>query len=310
MKKILLSGFIAICGLINAQAINAGFEQSEGYNVGAVAGQSIWGTTAVAHSTTVSNDRGAAGSARSAKIVPNGSNPSGAAAGAGGVISAINYIYAPAIVLEFDFYVNSAAVNSWAFLSPQDPDAGSLVGRVVIGADVDELLVLDYTGDNGALAYTEIGEIAAFSRDTWNHVKMVMNFDDGEATYYLNNNLVYTGALVAGTTAVGNLAMTNDNYDALGAFYIDNVKLYDGALAGVNDIKKSAISVFPNPTADFLNIASKSKVESAQIYDMSGKAVNVTLSNNQVDVRNLAKGSYVAKIQTAEGTTTQKFIKK
>ncbi|KFC21679.1 T9SS type A sorting domain-containing protein [Chryseobacterium sp. FH1] len=303
MKKILLSGFVAICGLMNAQAINAGFEQSEGYTVGTLAGQSIWGSTANAHTTVVSTEDAKSGIA-SVKMTP------GTSTLAGGVISTTNYIYAPEIVLEFDFKVNAAAYQTWWMVTPQDPDAGSVVGRVVLGADIDELLVLDYTGANGALAYTEIGEIAAFTRDTWNHVKMVMNFDDGEANYYLNDVLIYTGPVVAGTSAVGNLVIANDNYDALGAAFVDNVRLYDSATAGVNDIKKSAFSVFPNPTADFLNVATKSKVESAQVYDLSGKAVNVSVSNNQIDVRNLAKGSYVVKIQTAEGTSTQKFIKK
>ena len=79
----------------------------------------------------------------------------------------------------------------------------------------------------------------------------------------------------------------------------------------VEDIKsKNTFSVFPNPTADFLNISTKAKVDNVQVYDMSGKMVKATLSNNQVDVRNLAKGSYVVKIQTAEGSSTQKFIKK
>ncbi|MNY56295.1 hypothetical protein D3C86_1923600 [compost metagenome] len=104
------------------------------------------------------------------------------------------------------------------------------------------------------------------------------------------------------------LFIENDNWS--GNSYIDNLKIYDAATAGVNDIKKSLFSVFPNPTADFLNVASKSKVESAQVYDLSGKAVKVSVANNQIDVRNLAKGSYVVKIQTAEGASTQKFIKK
>jgi hypothetical protein len=43
---------------------------------------------------------------------------------------------------------------------------------------------------------------------------------------------------------------------------------------------------------------------------MSGKKVEVKLSNNSVNVRNLESGTYMINIETTTGKSTEKFIKK
>lgn len=70
------------------------------------------------------------------------------------------------------------------------------------------------------------------------------------------------------------------------------------------------INIFPNPVSDFLTIKSSTKVENVSIYDVSGKKINVNLNDNKVDVKNLPSGSYIINIETKEGKTTKKFIKK
>ena len=69
------------------------------------------------------------------------------------------------------------------------------------------------------------------------------------------------------------------------------------------------VSISPNPTSDYLNF--NSKVQSVQIVDASGRNVSSSkVVNNQIDVRNLAKGIYFVKFQTEKGVQTEKFIKK
>ena len=62
------------------------------------------------------------------------------------------------------------------------------------------------------------------------------------------------------------------------------------AVSNANANKK--VSVYPNPTSDYLKFTSQEKVKSVSVFDASGKNVTVNLSNNEVDVRNLAKGVY------------------
>jgi len=71
------------------------------------------------------------------------------------------------------------------------------------------------------------------------------------------------------------------------------------------------IDIFPNPVSDLLTIKTDQKVENVSVYDISGKNSKVTiLRDNKVDVRNLPAGNYMINIETKEGKTTKKFIKK
>ncbi len=89
---------------------------------------------------------------------------------------------------------------------------------------------------------------------------------------------------------------------------IDTFSLVRPALA-VSDANKAKISIYPNPTKDYLKVSSNSKITAVEIFDISGKKVKAELKDGAVDVQNLAKGSYLIKITDASGATTQKFIK-
>jgi len=81
---------------------------------------------------------------------------------------------------------------------------------------------------------------------------------------------------------------------------------------GVGDNALSQVSVYPNPASDVLNIQTPASVEvkSAAIYDVLGKRSNVSLTNGQINVANLAKGVYILSLDTSAGTLTQKIVKK
>lgn len=69
-------------------------------------------------------------------------------------------------------------------------------------------------------------------------------------------------------------------------------------------------SLSPNPTSDILNIKTDSKINAVSVVDMTGRKVNVKLQGNQVDVKELPVGNYLINIETKDGVSTQKFIKK
>ncbi|MDR2237009.1 MAG: choice-of-anchor J domain-containing protein [Chryseobacterium sp.] len=94
---------------------------------------------------------------------------------------------------------------------------------------------------------------------------------------------------------------------------LDNVKITQtGTLATseTDNKKNSLIAIGPNPTADYLNILTDQKITNLEIYDMSGRKVNVQLDGNKVNVKHLNAGSYVVSFETKNGKTTEKFIKK
>lgn len=83
----------------------------------------------------------------------------------------------------------------------------------------------------------------------------------------------------------------------------------DSVLGTGEVFNSNKITVSPNPTSDFLSF--NKDVKSVQIFDVSGRnTANYKIVEGKIDVRNLSKGSYLIKLETAEGAQTTKFIKK
>ncbi|WP_028121539.1 T9SS-dependent choice-of-anchor J family protein [Epilithonimonas tenax] len=93
---------------------------------------------------------------------------------------------------------------------------------------------------------------------------------------------------------------------------IDDVTVKATSLLAISDVAKKSVSIYPNPTTEILNVNVNSKINSADIYDFSGKLVrNVTVSaDNKVNVKDLKNGTYVLRVNTEAGSTSHKFIKK
>lgn len=72
---------------------------------------------------------------------------------------------------------------------------------------------------------------------------------------------------------------------------------------GVSELEKDNVKVYPNPTADFIyvKLSSKSKIEGAEIYDLSGKLVLRTkLESEQLDLRSLPQGVYMVVFKNSD----------
>lgn len=83
--------------------------------------------------------------------------------------------------------------------------------------------------------------------------------------------------------------------------------------AGVNDLSTTSISIYPNPTAKFINIQAGAKIESAVVYNLAGQELMKSSpkgKNSAFDVSALPNGTYVIKAVVDGKVQTQKFIKK
>lgn len=99
---------------------------------------------------------------------------------------------------------------------------------------------------------------------------------------------------------------SNDEYIML----LDNIKVTSTNTLATADIVKKQTYFSPNPTSDFLNIKTDSKINSVSVVDITGKKVNVKLDGDKVDVRSLPAGAYLINVETKDGISTEKFIKK
>lgn len=95
--------------------------------------------------------------------------------------------------------------------------------------------------------------------------------------------------------------------------YLVNNEAECSAITSIEDINTQAISVFPNPTNEIMNIDfSGKKVQKLMIFDVMGKIVfektNVNLTE-RVDISFLTNGLYILTIQMDKENSSYKIIK-
>jgi hypothetical protein len=92
----------------------------------------------------------------------------------------------------------------------------------------------------------------------------------------------------------------------------DAVTVFETTMSIDENIKNIELKIYPNPTTDYFNLASDSKIQSIEIYDASGRLIRTSLVNDfetKQDIMPLNKGTYILKIKTENGEVTGKIIK-
>ncbi|SMC69727.1 Por secretion system C-terminal sorting domain-containing protein [Chryseobacterium sp. YR221] len=83
------------------------------------------------------------------------------------------------------------------------------------------------------------------------------------------------------------------------------------ATLNVKDIKTIDVSIYPNPTSDFVTIKSETAVASVTVFSMDGKKLSETYRENKVDLSGYSTGVYFLNIVLKDGTAFKhKIIKK
>lgn len=79
--------------------------------------------------------------------------------------------------------------------------------------------------------------------------------------------------------------------------YLDKINLMDPATAGTEVLDQNTISVYPNPTNDFitLDISGYNGSIQTQVYDLSGRLLKISNSTT-ISIKHYAKGVYIFKV--------------
>ena len=86
-------------------------------------------------------------------------------------------------------------------------------------------------------------------------------------------------------------------------------------ILSINEQLATKFNIFPNPANNVVTITNSENigVEQVQVFDISGKIVQSHIFNNenqvQLNIENLASGSYLLHIKTNEGTAMKKLVK-
>lgn len=77
--------------------------------------------------------------------------------------------------------------------------------------------------------------------------------------------------------------------------------------------KDDSVQIYPNPTADFITINCKSRINSVELYDVQGRILQTSILDSDTakfDVSNRQTGIYFLKIITDQGSKVEKIVKK
>lgn len=149
---------------------------------------------------------------------------------------------------------------------------------------------------NGSNFIIEAAEISSANNSSWNGIKV-----EGNGYLLINPNT---------------LIDTNNFYA-----YADNSFFQTGEIADLqsgrsekvlteNAIVDKNYKIYPNPTGDFINIETQSKISKVEVYNLLNRVFYPSYNGNKVDVRSLPAGNYVLRIYTGSEVKTVNFIKK
>lgn len=92
---------------------------------------------------------------------------------------------------------------------------------------------------------------------------------------------------------------------------LDTVKITQNAILGTSEKSvENELAVYPNPASEFVYIKSKSKIQSMEIFDMSGRKIATTINDNKISVSKLQPGTYQVHIISENKAHHLKIIKK
>ena len=166
------------------------------------------------------------------------------------------------------------------------------------GPDLELYISTDYdgVGNPNDYTWTDISDMVTWSDGSWNWVESgKINLKD-----YFESN-VFLAFRFTSTT------------DGSATWELDSFLVYGYLKIGINNHQEVAISVYPNPVSDILNI--ETTVEGTlEIYSVNGQLIinePATRGFNSFNVANMRQGTYLLKFTDVDGnSSTKKLILK
>ena len=162
--------------------------------------------------------------------------------------------------------------------------------------------------------------VNTFPFNTWIKIELYIDYTNQKAYSYIP-----TLNLFGVDSAINIVNLDNINF---GVSYLkstsvvkyDNIKLtalpsVPPYILSTNEIVSAKFNMYPNPATNVVNITNNENmlVKQVTVYDISGKQLSTQNYNNQtqiqLNVENLASGTYMLHIQTNAGLAVKKLVK-
>ena len=295
MKKTLLtilcSSLLTI--ITTAQDRLISFEANEGYTLGSVVGQNEWSKYGYLNNqlANVTNTDASVGE-RAVKVEADFDNEGDW----GGLVYQLP---------NTSKFIISADIKFDGYGS--DYDILSLYNQ--FGNDFEYVngFYFFYDGETSFGDYNNAVSPFEWVPNTWYNLKSDVDFDQRTIKMYVNNSLVNTLEIAPEINSIHEVDFEFDNYET--GYILDNFKFIDLVNLGVSDQNSKAFSFYPNPSQDFIYLENTKDVNKIEILDYTGKSIKSFNNSSKIDIRDLAKGIYLLKIESGSKSNVQKFIK-
>jgi len=226
------------------------------------------------------------------------------------------------------FYIYPDDENSTQPAGHPSDEEGNEIFGITLAAD-DPALSVTAAVNNGETVYTFSIDVSLLTElhleaDTryWLVVAPVLDSEDIEDedlhwNWYLSSNANSTDSMFIDPDDLGDMGITEwTTLSDLGVPFpqIGFAMIIEGipnALSIQETIKASDINLFPNPTRDLVQLqyASPIVIKQVEIYNLLGKRMEFTYSNNIIDLSRFSSGIYIITIETNKGQLTKRLIK-
>lgn len=196
--------------------------------------------------------------------------------------------------LQYNYSTTNAA-NTWFFTNAISLTAGT---NYTLSYKYGNNSVSSFS-EKLRVAYGTVSSLPILTNQLADHPNVIGNTQ-------LTNSVNFSPS-VSGDYYFGFNAYSNANQFFL---FVDDISI---TVNLENDnFNTSTFKVSPNPVKDILNIGYDKNISNVAVYNLLGQQVNVNNINSdltQIDMSNLAKGTYIIKITSADLTQNIKVIK-
>ena len=223
--------------------------------------------------------------------------------------------------LEYEFYIKSGTGhfgNYFADYFNVNASGGnaSYVTSIYFRQKTNQI-ILNYPGGSKTLSI-----IPSQTYDTWVKVEMIIDYNTNYVYYYVPSLNINRGFLSSSPiTNVNDIVFRSGELDSLSVVKIDNIKLsalqtLPSYILSTNEQLAAKFNLYPNPATNVVTITNNENrlVNQVAVYDTTGKLISTHSFNEQTEIQlnieNLASGTYMLHLQTNEGTAVKKLVKK
>jgi len=160
-----------------------------------------------------------------------------------------------------------------------------------------------------------------FPYNTWIKAEMFIDYNTNDVYFYIPALNLQATAKISHNRIPDNIDFMMANLASSSVVNLDSIKLsalqtLPSYILSANEQLAAKFNLYPNPATNVVNITNNENrlVNQAAVYDVTGKLISTQSFNKQTEIQlnveNLASGTYLLHLQTNEGAAVKKLVKK